>query len=289
MDKINYIVVFYLGTRRVNTVSSSTYFIRKHLNFLQDNKIDLARVTVVLNSDIHDETVEFLEVIRSFKPYYTDLRVVIRENKGLSYAGWNEVINSCIENDEEFTHYFLMEDDYYPGCVEFIDMCKSKMVGDVGYVCGAQTSKSLASLFKVERTAGMSIGMLKGEAAEAAYNKYGSSLVTLDNESKDGYGIRSLQIQAMFLDFVLNSGYSLIGMEDISSSIFLHNRTGHLFSTIKQQQESGERSWFLAEYGDPDKPRVFEPIVEWSLYKPTGIKYITMPTNVVIARHEGEA
>jgi len=264
-DKINYIVACYLGNRRVNAVSDATVLIDRHLSYLRDNNIEVDRVTLVLNSDDRDEELRFLETVKKYKPYYTDLRVVLRENKGLSYRSWELTVNNCIENDEGFTHYFLMEDDYVPARPDFIEIYKSRMADDVGYVCMAISNNKV---FEGKIHAGMAVGMLRGQAAEEAYWKWGTALRTYDpGESGDGYGFKSLVSQADFLDFVTERGYEIAGVQDLGSTLFLHNVAGMLFKTVEEQKEMNSRSWFLAEYGDPEKPRIFEPVIEWSQYR----------------------
>jgi hypothetical protein len=262
-DKINYIVACYLGTRRVNTVSDPVMLVQAHLEYLQKHEVALDRVTLVLNSDEHEEERRFLDLVRKYRPYYTDLRVILRENTGLSYAAWEQAVNSCIENDEGFTHYFLMEDDYVPARPDFVEIYKDSMEEGCGYVSMAISNQKV---FKGKIHAGMCVGLLRGEAAEEAYEKWGTAIRSYKSESKDQYGIKSLSAQADFLDFIDERGYFLKGIQKLGSTLFLHNVEGMLYKTVDEQEEMGCRSWFLAEYGDPDKPRIFEPVIEWSRY-----------------------
>lgn len=253
--KVNYIIVWFLGERRVKSVADPRYFIHRHLQFLQDNNIDVARVTVVLNTDSEAEEALARETLKEYDNYYTELVFFARPNEGFSYSGWNDAIVKCIDDGEDFTHYFLMEDDYAPGTTDFIDQYESKMVSDVGYVCQKLSDPTLSKIFNTQIHAGVSCGLLAADAARDAYRVFGSPLKTYTTKR---YDWDSLLAQVHFLDNITNLGYRIVDSSDFSSVVFLHGLTHEIKS---------DRGWFLIEYGNPKKPRVIEPVIDWSLYE----------------------
>lgn len=246
--KINYIVAVWLGDRRLKTVSDPEVFLHRHLSFLRDNKIAVDRVTIALAAETPEQVKKARDILRQYRPYYTELRLVVRDNYGLSYGGWNDIVNQCIENDEGFTHYFLLEDDYVPTHPEFLDLYLSKMTDGVGYVCQKLSHAALSGLFGTQVHAGISCGLLSGEAAEKAYEEYGTSLCIIPTENYDWY---SVQMQVHFLDFISKSGYKITDTAKESSCHFV------------RVDIDNPRGWKLAEFADPTKPRYIEPIIEW--------------------------
>lgn len=252
MRKLNYVVTCFMGERRLKTVSEPEYFIRKHLNFLQDHKSDVARVTLILNTDNSEEEDRLRKVVSEFEPYYTELKIMVRENKGFSYAAWNHVMNDCIENNEGFTEYFLLEDDYVPATVDFIEKYESKIDDRTGYVCQRISNLTLGNLFNFPIHPGVSCGLMPAKPAEEAYKEFGSVLVTFETNT---YDAESLDAQTYFLDNITGKlKYTLKDSSSFSSVIFVH-----VFP-------KSVRGWSLMEYSDPSLPRVIEPVIEWEIF-----------------------
>lgn len=252
-NNINYVIACFLGKRRLESVSDPRMFIRRHLDFLRDNEVGgVGRVTVVLNTDVSEEIEQMRDVLREYRPYYVDLVLITRENMGFSYAAWAHAVNQSVQNEEAFTHYFLVEDDYGPGCPEFLEMFASKMTDKVGYVAQKLSYRSLDELFNTPEHPAICCGLLSAEAARSAHEKYGSAILTIDTNK---YDYDSLLLQVRFVDYIQGVGYTLADCSDISSTVFLHvdlsNKTG----------------WTVREYGNPDAPRALEPIVEWENYR----------------------
>ena len=255
--KVNYLVTWYVGKRRVVTASDPRFFIRRHLDFLQDNNIAIDRVTVILNRDTEEEEALARKVlVDEYSDYYTDLVFLVRENKGFSYAAWDYAMNKCIREGEHFDLYWLLEDDYAPGVTDFTEQYFTKIENNVsvGYVCQRLSDEVLSSVFNTQVHPGICCGLLAGDAAEEAYRVYGSVLRTF---STNRYDMESLHAQIHFMDNVTDLGYTYDDSGDFSSVVFVHHAP------------MSERGWKLVDYGDPDKPRVIEPVINWSEFQPT--------------------
>jgi hypothetical protein len=201
---------------------------------------------------------------------------VVRPNTGFSYAAWNDAINQCVENREDFSHYMLMEDDYIPARSDFLDVFLSKMDDNVGFVCHKLSHEALSAIFTTQIHAGISNGLLLGQAAREAYETYGSALCMYKHNNAE-YDWSSIQLQIHFLDFVTKSGYTITDPADISSAPFLHNfdaGTGANALLSKSNdltyQTAKERGWFLMEWANPKAPRLLEPVIEWDMFSPIG-------------------
>lgn len=222
--------------------------------------MNIDRVTLVINADTGEEVQRFLKAVRSYKPFTHEVKVMVRPNIGFSYGGWASAVNACIENDEGFTHYFLIEDDYVPCEPNFIDVFNSKMIDGIGYVCQKLSHEGWKQLFGIQTHAGASCGLLLGEAAEKAYEKYGSALMAVDaNEYNDAL----LQSQVHFLDFVTELGYGIADVADKSSAPFLHNYNELAGPNLKKYgtEEGKRRGWFIVKWGDPKMPSIIEPVI----------------------------
>ena len=250
---VNYIIACFLGERRLKSVSDPKMFIRRHLDFLRDNNIDgIGRVTVVLNTDSSEEIETMREILRDYRPYYVDLRLITRENMGFSYSGWALAINQSVENEEDFTHYMLVEDDYAPGREDFLEVFASKMTEGIGYVAQKLSYYVMDELFNTPKHPAIACGLMSAEAARKAHDKYGSAILTIATSRYDYF---SLMLQVHFVDFIKGVGYDISDCADISSIIFLH---------IDCANQSG---WTLREYGNKDERRALEPVIEWKNYK----------------------
>jgi hypothetical protein len=250
--KLNYVVTCFMGQRRLKTVSDPEYFIHRHLSFLQKHNCDVARVTLVLNADNQEQIDKLYHALEDYSDYYTEIKVVVRENKGFSYAAWADVVNQCIENDEGFTEYMLLEDDYAPGTPDFIEKYESVVTPNTGYVCQKTSDLTLTKIFKNPIHPGISCGLLMGKPAEQAYRKHGTVFPVFGTAR---YDMESLQAQVYFLYYIVQDlGYNLEDSTSFSSVIFVHVFPG------------SARGWSLMEYSDPSLPRVIEPVIEWSIF-----------------------
>lgn len=236
--KTNYIVVLYMGHRRTSNVSAPLVMLHKHLDFLQQNKIPLQRVTVVVNCEQDADFAALADTITYYDNYYVDLKVRMRHNSGFSYGGWNDTINACIEEGDDFTEYFLIEDDYVPVVHDFLDIFRSRMIDNVAFVC----QKVFYNTHGVYKHAAISNGLLAAPAALRSYNIYGSALSVLPAKT---YADAEWN-QVHFLELIQEVGFDMTDISDIASVEFL------------SRQNSG---YVKIEHGNATKPAVLEPIV----------------------------
>jgi hypothetical protein len=190
--------------------------VRDHLDFLSNANAPLDRVVLVLNADSKDDIVNFAREVQPYKPYYTDLSVIIRNNQDFSYGGWNSAIDASVRAGNE-TDYFLMEDDYVPAVDNFIDIFYERMTDGVAYVC----PKILDT--HGQPHAAHSVGLLSGEAARLMVKHHGSPLLIAPAHNYSGVEWN----QVHFLDNMTASGYKISDIADRYSVPFsgLHQDT----------------------------------------------------------------
>ena len=195
----NYIVVGFLGKRRMSHGIKPEEHFRIHLEKLRRLNAPLDRVTIVVNADEPDEIIRAAKVIGPFKDYYTELKVLIRHNVGHSYGGWNDAINACIKNGEEFDRYFLIEDDYVPVVADFVEPFQKAWRDDTGYVC-QKVSEGHGQVH-----AGASSGLILNTVAKESYAKNGSVFSVRPSAKY----IEGEWNQVHFLDYITDMGYKI--------------------------------------------------------------------------------
>lgn len=138
----DYIVCFYFGERRVETTNSlllsdKYFFVKKHLDFIKNNKIilnDINKIVFVINNSNKDDLKSVINIKDEYS--FSDKIIVIgRDNSDYSYGAWNESLIHQINLNTQSSYAFLCEDDYIP-CNEnfhkkFIELFKS----DIIYIC----------------------------------------------------------------------------------------------------------------------------------------------------------
>jgi hypothetical protein len=172
---------------------------RGHLESLRKMEAPVDRVTVVVNADEPSEIIRASRVLGQYKNYYTELKVLIRHNVGHSYGGWNDAVNACIREGQEFDRYFLIEDDYIPVVPDFVDPFAKAWKENTGYVC------QKVSLWHGQPHAGASSGLLMNHVAKASYEKNGSVFSVRPSVKY----IEGEWNQIHFLDFITDMGYEI--------------------------------------------------------------------------------
>jgi hypothetical protein len=239
---INYIIACYFGQRRTKTAKSPEDFLEMHLKWLQENQIALGRVTVVINAEDISQATCAANLVAKYKPYYTDLRFFVRRNIGHSYGAWSDAIETNLDNDEHFSHYFLIEDDYLPNDPKFIDYFLSKFIGNVAYVC----QLILPPQPGIIRHASISNGLLHGAAA-SGMRRIGERVFVI-HPSIDYKDAEVNQVR--FLDNLFEHGFDMNDVSDITSIEFV--------------EKSARTDWRLKTmyFGDQSKPLIIKPIIE---------------------------
>jgi hypothetical protein len=117
----DYITCFYFGKRRVNITNSlllsdKYFFVKKHLDFIKNNKTvlkDVNNVVLVIN-DSNDEDLESVTNIKNEYPFSDKITIIGRDNSNYSYGAWNESLIHQINFNTPSLYAFLCEDDYLP-------------------------------------------------------------------------------------------------------------------------------------------------------------------------------
>lgn len=140
--KTNYIVAFYGGERRNHpNPPPLSFFVKKHIEFLQSHPFGISHATFVFNTSPHPQEsilVDYLSNIQLPIPHH----VFVRNNKNLSYGAWDDALKlslisptfnltkdiGLISNvGKECDYSFLIEDDYIPSDKNFLKYFKSKV------------------------------------------------------------------------------------------------------------------------------------------------------------------
>ncbi len=233
--KINYVVACYMGIRR-NHILDPYEFVIAHLKTLDEYQDEnIYKITLVLNVDA-DEGDSFFNYFYMFcqdRPYLKDrIDFMFRENRGFSYASWEDAI---IQNMEQADYFFLVEDDYLPGYKGYYrPFLEQLMNKNIGYCCSKVSHTH-------GRHAGMSSGMMRADVARIVYDAFG--VIFNIERAATQYGMGEWS-QIHFLDLMERAGYTF-------------NDPSHLVSTPFYDIHKN-----LIEYGNPDGPCPLKPILE---------------------------
>lgn len=161
---IHYIVCFYLGHRRsvkFNNIidNDQTYFLRKHLEFLQTCGTEITEATFVVNGDVPKE---FAEYALQNAPKNVKINVAGRKNHGFSYGAWNDVIADNIRRENRHNYYFMIEDDYLPCRPDFYKPFVEKCTDETPFVCCKVSPSNIDS----KGHPAISNGIIQGKACE---------------------------------------------------------------------------------------------------------------------------
>lgn len=218
-DKINYVVACYLGPRR-STGPAGEVFIKRHLEYLEENNVPLSRVSVVLSADNSEQVVRAQPSMKKVKDYYTDIKLFIRHNVSYSYGAWSDTINSSIQNGEDIDYFFLIEDDYLPARPDFLDILMSRLDEETAFVC--QKVFEQPSVGGVSTHAAVSNGMLSGRLAKNVYEQFESVF-----EIVPAYNYpQAERNQVNFLNNISSAGYKFTDVSDECSVHFLEHKVG---------------------------------------------------------------
>lgn len=186
MVNINYVVTVYGGQRRSYPKTPVKLFVNKHIEFLLTKPKNFGGFTFVINKS--DNDIEIINMINDFiniSPLNGEL--IVRDNYNASYGAWEEAILNSYKN---YTHSFLIEDDYLPVNETFIDYFLSKDIDNTSFI---------ASLMR-NNHASISNGLLNHNVIEPTVNKHGRLFkLQLDNKQKTIY---LLADQTSYLDLI---------------------------------------------------------------------------------------
>ena len=245
--KVNYIVASYIGPNRTYPHyqalfdNNPLYFFKKHINFLNTlphnirNKIT---ATFVFNDDVSDEIKQTLR-------YYLPLcyKLVFRKNSGFSYGIWNDVITKTLN---DYDYFFLIEDDYIPSRVDFIDHFIKMTDNDVAFVCSLVEDASherFPEHVPVEDGTfpfpSISNGLITAESCRAVYKKHNT--IFNINQNNDYWSAYKNQIY--FCKYFTDMGFNLADTTNEFQSPY---------------NNANDPNYVI--YGDSRLPPILEPI-----------------------------
>jgi hypothetical protein len=159
MDKIDYIICFYLGHRRVKSTDDilrkdKFFFIKKHLSFVIENKKNINNILFIVNGANQDEITTIKSIINR---QYNKITLIFRPNINFSYGAWNDGIMSILDKLEKYI--FICEDDYIPSIDNFQKYFINEFDDETIFVC---------QLYR-DNHAAISNGMLNSELLKKVY------------------------------------------------------------------------------------------------------------------------
>lgn len=224
MVSINYMVAVYGGSRRTYKKTPVKLFIEKHIEFLLTKPKFFDGFTFIINDSGNDK--EIISMINDLIGK-SELKgkLIVRDNFNASYGAWQHGI---METYKDYTHTFLIEDDYLPTNQDFIDFFLRKDIENTRFIA-SYLNNSHASI---------SNGLLNNKVVEPTVEKYGN-LFNLQTDDKSTT-IYLMADQTSFLDFI--SG-EIRDITDEAATIF--NNVGRLIV-----------------YTNPNLPIIIKPILE---------------------------
>ena len=155
--KVNYIVAFYGGKRRhYGDKTPIDKFINSHINYLSSYPKHITDFTFVFSESDNKNEKNSIKICEDFiKNSQLNGNIIIRENKAGSYGSWNDAIIKYYKNT---TYSFLIEDDYIPCRLDFLEFFLKKDSTDVSFVASYYTNNhaaianGLISTKKIEET-----------------------------------------------------------------------------------------------------------------------------------------
>jgi hypothetical protein len=177
MTSINYVVAFYTGKRRSypNGVPALTY-LKEHIDYLTTAK-NITGCTFIINKGNSVMDNQLVSEINDFKKVSKlPVKLIVRENIYGSYGAWEQAIT---ETYKDYTHSFLIEDDYIPNIDDIITPFLNKM--------NSEDANYTASYFN-NGHASISNGLLNNSIVENTINKHGRLFQLQKDKCYAGFG-----------------------------------------------------------------------------------------------------
>ena len=212
--KIHYVVSVYIGNRLTKSVNDLIkkdpyHYIKKHLECLSKFEVpDISKITFVisLNDSAIDNNAK--DVINDFS-FSIPIDFIVRENLGMSYAGWNEIINHSIDNGEDYDYFFLIEDDYVPNEDYFYKYFINKCTDKTFFVAQKYMN------FDINPHPAVSNGLLRYDLAKETKKRFKNVFKV---ETKDDNYSLGVQNQVNYLKNGQSMGYHF---SDVESNTFI--------------------------------------------------------------------
>ena len=226
---VNYIVAIYGGARRAyGDFSPIEVFLEHQIQFLLKNPKYIEYVTFVFNKSDNPREEGSIKKCNDFlaNSIYKG-KVIVRENKDASYGAWND---SLIETHQSTTHSFLIEDDYIPSRLDFLDFFLSKDSPEISFV---------ASYF-YNNHASISNGLIDNEKVKKKLSEDNSLFLLSGNNSYSGF-FRNQEffltpIEGVITD-ITDIGYTLFFDSDKSNIAFTNDSLPKLIEPISLKNE----------------------------------------------------
>ena len=181
-NSVCYVVNFYFGDRR-RTVpefeSDRLIFLKKQIETLSIYYHNLDKI--IFNFNVEKEHYDYLSDALNIIPkkvQNTEIEVLIRENKGFSYATFSE---SFKRNKEKYDYFIFNEDDYFVvenNWDEYL-IRTYNMFPKSGYLCPLQRNAEDWNGNKIH--AGHCFGIASTKSLNKVWDKYGKLPHNLDN------------------------------------------------------------------------------------------------------------
>ena len=225
-QSVNYIVAIYGGKRRHYGLETPVdKFIEKHINYLNSNPKHITDFTFVFSESNNQNEKNSIKMCEDFiEKSHLNGNIIIRENKAGSYGAWNDTIIKYYKNT---THSFLIEDDYIPCRLDFLDFFLKKDGDDVSYV---------ASHFNEIHVAAIANGLISSKKVEETLLNHNTVFQIMDDTT---YGTGLYQNQICFLNAINGRR---VDITDIGHTLFF----------------DGE---ITIPYIDENTPKLIEPIL----------------------------
>jgi hypothetical protein len=211
-----YIATFWLGDRRAGVKEAQVdrlYYLKTHLSHLSHYSHDLTDIYLVFN--LEEEHHKYLPEIVKITPdkiQNANVNIVIRENKGMSYGAWNDIVKL---HKGSYDYYIFNEDDYY-----FVQdnwdkylVDKFNSYPDAGYVCPFVEEPHILSGYR--KWAGSSAGISSGKVLNKVLSRFGE----LPHSEGDHYK-QGESSQITFSYAFIEVGYNIYDIRDEYRVVF---------------------------------------------------------------------
>jgi hypothetical protein len=158
--RTNYVIAAWGGKRRRQYLPPEKY-LPLHFESLRRLKHSLDQITLVL-PECPEQSQAFTDMLVQ-TPLWVE--VMHRPNIGMSYGSLSDVYGRY---RTQFSHYIFIEDDYRFCLDHFDTILAGMMKPTTGYLCG-----KAGDFYGHAHHASMSVGILRSEALEAVWLKYG--------------------------------------------------------------------------------------------------------------------
>jgi len=239
--RVNYIVCFYNGVRKCYPQGTPIdYFLDQQIKFLSKPINHIKGFTFVFNKSGNDG--EIIEKATAFcRDSNLEGKLIVRPNIDGSYGAWEQGIMETYQN---FTHSFLVEDDYIPVCGDFLDYFLGEGDGNTAFVASWVGRSPINPKTPV---ASISNGLFFNKVIPETLKKH-ATLFRLVRKRGNAYPPLGRN-QRRFLNFITNGKDGKL--KDITN----------VASTVYQRSNKQ-----LEFYKDPKLPTIMKPIVSFEKF-----------------------